>query len=191
MQDTAYGSLLRGPRQALHARIAAAMQARDNEIAERVPEIIAHHLAEAGDPDGAAFWWLEAGQRSARRSANVEAIAHLSRGVAGLKGLPETPERRRRELELQLALGPALFSLHGFGAAQAQAAYERARVLAGTPATITRALPPFGAVGLRPTTRRAPRQLITKHYQMSCRASRNDWAIRRCAFRRTTPPGRR
>ena len=132
VQDTAYGSLLRGPRQALHARIAAAMQARDKEIAERVPEIIAHHLAEAGDPDGAAFWWLEAGQRSARRSANVEAIAHLSRGLAGLKGLPETPERHRWELELQLALGPALFSLHGFGAAQAQAAYELARVLAGS-----------------------------------------------------------
>jgi class 3 adenylate cyclase len=130
VQDTAYGSLLRGPRQALHARIAAAMQARDKDIAERAPELIAHHLAESGDPDAAASWWLEAGQRSARRSANLEAIAHLSHGLAGLKELPETPERRHRELALQLALGPALFSLHGFSAPQARAAYERARTLA-------------------------------------------------------------
>ena len=59
-------------------------------------------------------------------------LRSLFRGLAGLKGLPETPERHRWELELQLALGPALFSLHGFGAAQAQAAYELARVLAGS-----------------------------------------------------------
>jgi class 3 adenylate cyclase len=130
VQDTAYGSLLRGPRQALHARIAAAIEARDRDIAERAPELIAHHLAEAGDPDTAASRWLEAGQRSAQRSANVEAIAHLSRGLAGLTGLPETPERRRRELALQLALGLAVFSLQGFGAPQARAAYERARTLA-------------------------------------------------------------
>jgi len=130
VQDTAYGSLLRGPRQVLHARIAAAMQARDKDIAERAPELIAHHLAEAGDPDAAASWWLEAGQRSARRSANVEAMAHLSRGLAGLKGLPETPEHRRRELALQLALGPAAFSLRGFSAPEARAAYQRARALA-------------------------------------------------------------
>lgn len=130
VQDTAYGSLLRGPRQALHARIAAAMLVREAETTERAPEIIAYHLAEAGEPDRAASWWLEAGQRAARRSANVEAMAHLCRGLSGLKQLPETPERCRSELELQLALGPAVFSLKGFGAPQARAAYERARTLA-------------------------------------------------------------
>ncbi len=130
VQDTAYGSLLRGPRQALHARIATAVRERAPEIAERAPEVLAHHLAEAGEPDAAAPWWLEAGQRAAQRSANVEAVAHLSRGIDGLKGLPETPERNRRELDLQLALGPALMSVHGFGAFQARGVYQRARTLA-------------------------------------------------------------
>ncbi len=130
VQDTAYGSLLRGPRQALHARIATAVRERAPEIAERAPEVLAHHLAEAGEPEAAAPWWLEAGRRAAQRSANVEAVAHLSRGIDGLKGLPETPERNRHELALQLALGPALMSVHGFGAFQARSVYQRARTLA-------------------------------------------------------------
>jgi predicted ATPase len=87
---------------------------------------VAHHLSEAGDPDGAATWWLEAGRRSARRSANLEAIAHRWRGIASLKRLPEMPERNRQELDLQLALGPARMSIHGFSAPQARGAYRRA-----------------------------------------------------------------
>jgi predicted ATPase len=49
VQDTAYGTLLRGPRQALHARIAAAMRQQAPEIVERAPELLAHHLTEAGE----------------------------------------------------------------------------------------------------------------------------------------------
>ena len=130
VQDTAYGSLLRGSRQAVHARIAAAMRERHPEVTERAPEVLAHHLNEAGDPDGAAIWWLEAGRRAASRSANIEAVAHLSRGIAGLKRLPETAERNRQELALQLALGPALMSTRGFVAPQTIGAYQRARALA-------------------------------------------------------------
>ncbi|HKF73051.1 MAG TPA: AAA family ATPase, partial [Stellaceae bacterium] len=130
VQDTAYGSLLRGSRQALHARIAAAMRERHPEVTERAPEVLAHHLNEAGDPDGAAIWWLEAGRRAASRSANIEAVAHLSRGIAGLKRLPDTAERNRQELALQLALGPALMSTRGFVAPQTIGAYQRAQALA-------------------------------------------------------------
>jgi class 3 adenylate cyclase len=132
VQDTAYGSLLRGPRQALHARIAAAMRERETPVAQSPPEVRAHHLAEAGEHEAAAAYWLDAGRRAAGRSANVEAVAHLTRGIAGLKGLPETSERRRQELTLQLALGPALMSASGFGAPQAVSAYERACHLAET-----------------------------------------------------------
>ena len=130
VQDTAYGSLLRGPRQALHARIATALRERYPDVAERAPEVLAHHLTEAGQPDAAAAYWLEAGRRAAGRSANIEAVAHLTRGITGLKGLPETRERQRHELILQLALGPALMSTGGFGAPQAVGTYQRARHLA-------------------------------------------------------------
>jgi class 3 adenylate cyclase/predicted ATPase len=130
VQDTAYGSLLRGPRQALHARIAAAMQARALEIVERAPEILAHHLSKAGEPDRAATQWLEAGRRAAGRSANAEAAAHLARGIAGLQGLPETQARNRQELAMQLALGPVLLSSRGFGSVESKGAYQRAAELA-------------------------------------------------------------
>jgi len=130
VQDAAYGTLLRGPRQALHARIAAVMQERFSEIVERAPEILAHDLTEAGELDAAAKYWLEAGRRAAGRSANIEAVAHLTRGIAVLKNLPETSDRAELELALHLALGPALMATKGMGAQEAQSTYRRAGYLA-------------------------------------------------------------
>ena len=130
VQDAAYGTLLRGPRQELHARIAAATETGMPERVEREPELLAYHYAEAGQPDTAAGYWLAAGRLAARRSANSEAVAHLRRGIAAVRGLPETVERNHLELALQLALGPALVSSRGFGDAEASTGYQRAAELA-------------------------------------------------------------
>jgi hypothetical protein len=130
VQDAAYGTLLRGPRQQLHARIAAATETGMPELVEREPELLAYHYAEAGQPDTAAGYWLAAGRLAARRSANSEAVAHLRHGIAAVRGLPETVERNRLELALQLALGPALVSSSGFGDAEASTGYQRAAELA-------------------------------------------------------------
>jgi len=130
IHDTAYGTLLRGPRRALHARIAAAIQEQSPRIVERSPEILAHHLTEAGELDSAATYWLEAGRRASGQSANIEAAAHLARGIAGLSGLAETPERIQQELVLQLALGPMLLSTRGYGSPETRRAYRRAAELA-------------------------------------------------------------
>jgi class 3 adenylate cyclase len=130
IQDTAYGTLLRGPRRVLHARIAAAIQEQSPRIVERSPEILAHHLTEAGELDSAATYWLEAGRRASGQSANIEAAAHLARGIAALSGLAETPERIRQELVLQLALGPMLLSTRGYGSPETRRAYQRAAGLA-------------------------------------------------------------
>jgi len=132
VQDTAYGTLLRGPRQALHERIAAAIERRAPDRVEREPEILAYHLAEAGHFQRAATFMLEAGRRAATRSANIEAAAHLRRGVEILAAQPDNDERRRLELALQLALGPAVMATRGFGAPEAETAYRRARELSET-----------------------------------------------------------
>ena len=48
VQDAAYGTLLREPRRALHARIAEAIESQFAEIAENQPELLARHCTEAG-----------------------------------------------------------------------------------------------------------------------------------------------
>jgi len=48
VQDAAYGTLLREPRRALHARIAETMESQFTGIAENQPELLARHCNEAG-----------------------------------------------------------------------------------------------------------------------------------------------
>jgi predicted ATPase len=48
VQDAAYGTLLREPRRALHARIADTLESQFAEIAETQPELLARHCTDAG-----------------------------------------------------------------------------------------------------------------------------------------------
>jgi predicted ATPase/class 3 adenylate cyclase len=129
VQDAACGTLLRGDRQRLHARIAEAFEERFPERIAREPELLAHHFAQARQPERAIRYWLKAGERAAGRSANLEAIRHLTRGLEALRTLPESVERDRRELAFQIAIGTPLIAVQGYSAPQTGAAYSRARVL--------------------------------------------------------------
>jgi class 3 adenylate cyclase len=119
VQDAAYGTWLRSRRQELHARVATALEQDFPDLVERQPELFAHHLAAAGNSERAADQWLKAGQHAAARSAHVEAIGHFARGLAALAALPEGPARDGREIELQLARGPSLFTAKGYRSAEA------------------------------------------------------------------------
>src|SRR6267378_6017486 len=81
VQDAAYSTLLRGDRQQLHARIAEALEERFPEWIAREPELLAHHFAEARQTERAIGYWLKAGERAAGRSANLEAVRQLTRGL--------------------------------------------------------------------------------------------------------------
>src|SRR4030095_436964 len=74
-------------------------------------------------------YWRRAGQCALARSAHVEAISHLTRGLELCKMLPETVERLRQELDLQMTLGSALASTKGLAAPETGHAYTRARAL--------------------------------------------------------------
>jgi class 3 adenylate cyclase/predicted ATPase len=128
VQDAAYSTLLRGRRQDLHARVAAALEAHFADLVERQPELLAHHLTAAGNAERAVEQWLKAGQHAAARLAYLEAIAHLERGLGLLHSLPESPVRNGREIELQLALGLCLFTANG--AVVSKPPYTRAHELA-------------------------------------------------------------
>jgi class 3 adenylate cyclase/predicted ATPase len=129
VQDAAYGTLLREPRRALHARIAETLENQFAEIAENQPELLARHCTEAGLIVKAASLWGKAGQRSLARSALVEAIEQLTRALAQIVTLPATPALRREEIKLQVALITPLLHVKGYGAPETRAAAERARLL--------------------------------------------------------------
>jgi TOMM system kinase/cyclase fusion protein len=129
IQDTAYQSLLRSTRQQYHQRIAQVLAAQFPEIVETQPELVAHHYTEAGLSVQALGYWQRAGQQANARSAHVEAISHLTKGLEVLKALPDTPERAQQELVLQITLGLALIATKGQAAPEVGRTYSRAREL--------------------------------------------------------------
>jgi predicted ATPase len=120
IQDTAYHSLLKSKRQQLHQQIAQVLAAQFPETLETQAELLAHHYTEANLLAQAIPYWQRAGQRATQRSANVEAIAHLSKGLELLKTLPDTPERTQQELTLQIALGDPLMAIKGYAAPEVE-----------------------------------------------------------------------
>jgi class 3 adenylate cyclase/predicted ATPase len=129
VQDTAYSMLLRGPRQALHARIAQALETQSPELLDTQPELLAQHYAEAGLVEKSVACWGKAGHRSAARSAIAEAAAQFQKGLDQLALLPDTPERKRQELEFRSSLGAALRFVKGQAAPETGQAIARAREL--------------------------------------------------------------
>jgi predicted ATPase len=113
VQDAAYGTLLREPRRALHARIAETLESQFAEIAESQPELLARHYTEAGLIKKAAGFWGRAGQRSLARSALVEAAKQLTRALDQIATLPATPALRREQIRLQVALITPLVHIKG------------------------------------------------------------------------------
>ena len=129
VQDAAYGTLLREPRRALHARIAESLESQFAEIAESQPELLARHCTEAGQIEKAAGLWGKAGQRSLERSALVEAIEQITRALDQIATLPATPALRREQIKLQVALITPLMHVKGHAAPETKAAADQARLL--------------------------------------------------------------
>jgi predicted ATPase len=125
VQDAAYGTLLREPRRALHARIAETLESQFAEIAESQPELLARHASEAGLIEKAALLWGVAGQRSLARSALIEAVEQIARALARMATLPGTPALRREEIKLQVATANALMHAKGYSAPETKVALDQ------------------------------------------------------------------
>src|SRR6266851_3755077 len=129
IRDAAYDSLLRSQRRPYHRKVAEVLQERFADTVQARPELLANHFTEAGLIEEAIPYWQRAGQRALERSANKEAILHLSKGLDLLGLLPESSERFQQELLLQVALGTALMVALGFASLEAQSVWARARKL--------------------------------------------------------------
>ncbi len=126
IQDAAYQSLLKRTRQQYHQQVAKLLEDRFPEVASTQPELVAHHYTEANCPAQAIAYWHKAGAAAASQSANLEAIDQFHRGLALVDALPDPRERAERELDLQMALGPALFATKSYSHPDIGRAYARA-----------------------------------------------------------------
>ena len=129
LRDAIYDSLLRSKKQQIHADIAGILERDFPELAENQPEVLAFHYQEAGNHQQAIRCWFKSGQRALTHSANVEAIANLRKALRLASALPETPERIKQEIDIQLALGIPLIAVQGYASAETSEAFSRARTL--------------------------------------------------------------
>jgi predicted ATPase/DNA-binding winged helix-turn-helix (wHTH) protein len=128
-QEVLYGRLSAGNHVQLHRRIAMREEAGYGERAGEVATELANHYRRANDKQKAVQYFRLAGERAVARAAMIEGERHFADALELLSELPEDVDRDRRELELQLAVGPALIAVKGWAASEAERAYTRAREL--------------------------------------------------------------
>jgi predicted ATPase len=129
VQDAAYGTLVRSKRQQLHGRIVDALERDFPQIVETQPELLAHHLIQAGLTERAIDYLQKAGQRTIGRSANLEAIGHLTQALKLLNSLPAGLARRHQALGLEVMLSQAMIAVHGYAARETADVLLRAKDL--------------------------------------------------------------
>jgi predicted ATPase len=141
--EVTYGSLLAERRRALHAGIVEAIERLYADRLSEHIERLAHHAVRSEVSAKAVTYLHEAGTKALMRSANAEAVTYFTQGLDLAGKLPPSREQARQELRLLLSLGPAFQLVKGFGAAEVEKTYSRARQLGeqvGEPAELFQAL---------------------------------------------------
>ena len=123
--------MLKKTRRALHERIASVIEEQFSNTVQTEPEILAHHYTGANLMEPASKYWLSAGIRAMERSTDSEAVGHLNNALSALETLSESPERDRREIQIQIGLFRSLTQTEGWGSKTARESHERIRVLGG------------------------------------------------------------
>ena len=129
IQRAAYEALLRRRRQTYHKQAARVLREQFPDVSEAQPELLAYHCTEGGLNSEAVVFWARAGEKAMRRSALAEAVSHLTKGLELVRSLPDPAQRVRQELRLRSILGPVLIAVKGYGAAEVERSYARARQL--------------------------------------------------------------
>lgn len=132
VQDAAYDSLLLSQRRSLHTRVAELLTEQDPDLAEREPELVAHHLTAAGADARAVPLWLKAADIAIKRFAVSEAASHLRTGLSQIDAIAPSPERDVLELRYRAALGPVLVADRGWADPELSVVLEPAWDLASS-----------------------------------------------------------
>jgi class 3 adenylate cyclase/tetratricopeptide (TPR) repeat protein len=127
LQEAAYDRILRRHRQALHGRVARSLVASGVTVAEREPEVVAHHWSCAAEPAKAVAYWHAAGTRALERAAFREASHHFRRGLEALDAIGADPGDDVQRLDFLTHLAASLQAAHGYAADGVDEAYAAAR----------------------------------------------------------------
>jgi predicted ATPase/class 3 adenylate cyclase len=128
-QEVAYGTVLHERRKTIHERTAQAIEILYRVTLDDHYSELAHHYTRSGNTEKAIEYLHLAGQQAAQRSANAEAITHLTTALDLLKTLPDTREHAQQELTLHLTLGAPLRATRSGASPEVGATYARAREL--------------------------------------------------------------
>jgi predicted ATPase len=128
-QEVLYERIPAGQRVNLHKWLGEREEQAYGEQARAIAAELAVHFERGREYRKAIKYLQQAGENALQRAAHQEAITLLTRGLELLATLPDTPERTRQELTLQVALGTSLMATKGQGAPEAGVAYSRARAL--------------------------------------------------------------
>ena len=129
VRDAAYATLSRSKRQQLHSRIVDALESAFPFTVETQPQLLAHHLTEAGFTERAIDYLRKAGRRSIERSANADAILYLTRALELLQSRPDNPQRKDAAFPLEVMLSQAMIASYGYTARSTRETLLRARAL--------------------------------------------------------------
>jgi class 3 adenylate cyclase/tetratricopeptide (TPR) repeat protein len=127
IQDAAISTLLRNQRAQLHRQIAVALVELRADAVERNPELLAHHLQEAGDWGGALEHWQKAGGAAMARAASREAVSHFANAINCSKSLDDVSGGAERMTRLHLAMANALMQAEGYRSERLGQALDDAR----------------------------------------------------------------
>ena len=131
-QHSLYGALAPSRRAASSTAHARVLLRYHGAVNPAVAAEAACLFETARQPAEAARYFLLAAQHAARVYAHQEAVALARRGLRLLETVPDTSDRARCELNLQVTLGMQLQVSQGYAAPEAEPAYHRARVLSET-----------------------------------------------------------
>jgi tetratricopeptide (TPR) repeat protein len=127
LQEAAYDRILRRHRRALHGRVARSLISSRVTLAEREPEVVAHHWSCAAEPAKAVAYWHAAGTRALERAAFREASHHFRRGLEALDAIGADPGDDLVRVDFLTHLAASLQAAHGYAAAGVDDAYAKAR----------------------------------------------------------------
>ncbi len=128
-QEVAYQSVLVERRKVLHEKVGGAIEALASiQIDDHLAEL-AHHYCRSSNVGKTVEYLDRAGRQAMMRGVFKEAELHFNQAIAALSTTSETPERVRREFNLQYALWQVLAFTSRMGAGENLRASRRLREL--------------------------------------------------------------